>query len=62
MIYTDSAAEILSFDNEAPEHGEESMDNLLKVYYLKKHYPYISLFVQASPALCCASLITNSTE
>jgi len=35
MIYTDSAPEILSFVNVAPEHGEESMDNLLKVYYLK---------------------------
>ncbi|RLB97762.1 MAG: hypothetical protein DRH76_04195, partial [Deltaproteobacteria bacterium] len=27
---------------------------------LKKHHPDLSLFVQASPALCCPSLVTEA--
>jgi hypothetical protein len=30
------------------------------VYYIKKYYPDISLFVQTSPAFCCPSLITEA--
>ena len=36
------------------------MDNLLKIYYIKKHYPDVALFVQASPAFCCPALITEA--
>ena len=53
-------ADILARFNVVSEQTGESMDNLLKVHYLKKHYPDLSLFVQASPALCCASLITEA--
>jgi predicted CoA-substrate-specific enzyme activase len=42
------------------EHTGESLDNLLKVYYIKKHHPDVSLFVQASPAFCCPSLVTEA--
>ncbi len=36
------------------------MDNILKIYYIKKHYPNVALFVQTSPAFCCPSLITEA--
>ncbi|MEW6668794.1 MAG: acyl-CoA dehydratase activase [Thermodesulfobacteriota bacterium] len=38
----------------------QSMDNLLKVFYIKRHYPDVSLFVQTSPAFCCPSLVTEA--
>jgi len=42
------------------EHTGESLDNLLKVHYIKKHHPDVTLFVQASPAFCCPSLVTEA--
>ena len=42
------------------ENTGESMDNLLKIYYIKKHYPDVALFVQTSPAFCCPALITEA--
>jgi hypothetical protein len=42
------------------EHTGESMDNLLKVFYIKRHYPDVALFVQASPAFCCPALVTEA--
>jgi hypothetical protein len=36
------------------------MDNILKIFYIIKHYPDISLFVQTSPAFCCPSLVTEA--
>jgi hypothetical protein len=38
------------------------MDNILKIHYLKKYHPDVSLLIQASPALCCASLITEAMK
>jgi predicted CoA-substrate-specific enzyme activase len=62
--YDESPQTILSRFNVRFDHTGESMDNLLKTYYIRKHYPDISLFVQASPAFCCPSLVTEgmSTE
>lgn len=51
---------ILSGYNVRIEHTGESMDNLLKIYYIKRHYPDVSLFVQTSPAFCCPSLVTEA--
>ena len=34
--------------------------DFVKIYYLKKYHPDISLFVQTSPAFCCPSLITEA--
>jgi predicted CoA-substrate-specific enzyme activase len=59
-VYGDDPAEILAGFNVLPEHTGESMDNLLKIHYTMKHHPDVSLFVQASPAFCCASLITEA--
>ncbi|BDD89459.1 acyl-CoA dehydratase activase [Desulfofustis limnaeus] len=58
--FNDSPADILARFGVAIEHTGESMDNLLKVHYTKKFHPDVALFVQASPALCCASLITEA--
>lgn len=60
--YEDDPAEILSKYNIATENTGESMDNILKIHYIKKHHPDVSLLVQASPALCCASLITEAMK
>ena len=51
---------ILKEYNVRIEHTGESMDNLLKIFYIKKHYPDIALFVQTSPAFCCPSLVTEA--
>lgn len=42
------------------ENTGESLDNILKVFYIQKHHPEVSLFVQASPSFCCASLLTEA--
>jgi len=43
-----------------PRHGGESFDNLLKVQHLARAHPDIALFVQASPAFCCPSIVTEA--
>jgi len=58
--YDDPPQAILSQYNVRVEHTGEAMDNLLKVYYIKKHHPDVALFVQASPAFCCPGLITEA--
>jgi predicted CoA-substrate-specific enzyme activase len=58
--YDESAENILSEYNVRIEHTGESMDNLLKIFYIKRHYPDVSLFVQTSPAFCCPSLVTEA--
>lgn len=42
------------------EHSGESFDNILKIYRLLEEHPDIALFVQASPAFCCPSLVTEA--
>ena len=58
--YDESSSKILSLFNVRVENTGESMDNILKVYYLKKHHPDIALFVQTSPAFCCPSIVTEA--
>ena len=58
--YDESPEKILSEYDIRIENTGESMDNILKVYYIKKYYPDISFFVQTSPAFCCPSLITEA--
>ncbi len=60
QAYNESPQKILSQYNLRIEHTGESMDNILKVFYIKRHYPDVSLFVQTSPAFCCPSLITEA--
>jgi predicted nucleotide-binding protein (sugar kinase/HSP70/actin superfamily) len=58
--FTEPAEAILSQYDVRIENTGESMDNLLKIYYIKKHYPNVALFVQTSPAFCCPALITEA--
>jgi len=58
--YDESPERILSEYHVRIEHTGESMDNLLKIFYIKKHHPDVSLFVQTSPAFCCPSLVTEA--
>jgi len=43
-----------------PYHSGESYENILKIFYFMENYPEISLFVQANPAFCCPSLVTEA--
>jgi len=43
-----------------PQHAGESLDNLVKIAALVKHYPDIALFVQVNPAFCCAGIVTEA--
>jgi predicted nucleotide-binding protein (sugar kinase/HSP70/actin superfamily) len=58
--YDVSPQSILAEYNVRVEHTGEAMDNLLKVFYIAKHHPDVALFVQASPAFCCPSLVTEA--
>ncbi|NJD18203.1 MAG: CoA activase, partial [Gemmatimonadetes bacterium] len=58
--YDLSPQAVLSAYNVRLEHTGESMDNLLKIHYTLRHHPQVALFVQASPAFCCPSLITEA--
>jgi predicted CoA-substrate-specific enzyme activase len=60
LEYDESPEKILSEYNIRVENTGESMDNILKIFYIKKHYPDVSLFVQTSPAFCCPSLVTEA--
>jgi len=60
--YTDKPEDILAEYNISLENTGESMDNILKIHYIKKNYPDVALFVQTSPGLCCASLITEAMK
>ena len=59
-VYDTSPQAILSEYNVSVAHTGEAMDNLLKVFYIVKHHPDVALFVQASPAFCCPSLVTEA--
>jgi len=41
-------------------HEGESYENILKIMHILKVHPDVALFVQASPAFCCPSLITEA--
>jgi hypothetical protein len=42
------------------EHAGESFDNLIKVFHIWREHPDLRLFVQANPAFCCPSLVTEA--
>jgi predicted CoA-substrate-specific enzyme activase len=60
QAYDEPPQKILARYNLRIEHTGESMENILKVFYIKRYYPDVSLFVQTSPAFCCPSLITEA--
>jgi len=58
--YDEPAKDILARYHVRLENTGESLDNILKIHYIKKHYPDVALFVQASPAFCCPALVTEA--
>ncbi|RJQ42990.1 MAG: CoA activase [Nitrospiraceae bacterium] len=58
--YDESPERLLSEYSIRVENTGESMDNILKLFYIKKYYPDVALFVHTIPALCCASVITEA--
>ncbi len=38
----------------------ESLENILKIHNLIKHYPDLDLFIQTNPSYCCPSLVTEA--
>jgi predicted CoA-substrate-specific enzyme activase len=58
--FNENPEEILAPYGLRIEHTGESMDNILKVHYIKKYHPDVALFVQTSPAFCCPSLVTEA--
>jgi predicted CoA-substrate-specific enzyme activase len=60
--YDDNPETILETFHVNPDNTGESMENILKIHYLSKHYPDLSLFVQASPAFCCPSIVTEAMK
>ncbi|MDA8410957.1 MAG: hypothetical protein M0001_11240, partial [Treponema sp.] len=43
-----------------PDQEGESFDNILEIFRVLSDHPELSLFVQASPAFCCPSIITEA--
>jgi predicted CoA-substrate-specific enzyme activase len=58
--YDDPSDGILSRYGVILENSGESAENLLKTWYIKKHFPDVTLFVQLSPVFCCAGLVTEA--
>ena len=58
--FTDPVEDIIAPYRMIPEHSGETMDNVLKTYYIKKYYPDVALFIHASPAFCCPALVTEA--
>ncbi|MQY77058.1 MAG: hypothetical protein GH155_05440, partial [Spirochaeta sp.] len=49
FCYDDRGEDILKTFAIKVELSGESTENILKIYYLKKHFPDISLFIQTNP-------------
>lgn len=52
-------AELAEFGMRTEQSGE-SVENVLKIFHILRHHPNVALFVQASPAFCCPSLVTEA--
>jgi hypothetical protein len=59
-VRMDGEGEFLAGFGVRTEHAGESVDNLLKIHHLVREHPDLRLFVQASPAFCCPSLVTEA--
>ena len=46
--------------NISPYNSGESAENILRIFYFLENYSDIKLFVQANPAFCCPSLVTEA--
>jgi len=57
--HTNLAEDLKRFGMVLEQEGE-SYENALKILHLVARHPDLSLFVQASPAFCCPSLVTEA--
>jgi hypothetical protein len=55
-----TAAERLARFGVTTRHAGESLENILKLLRILEEDPGVRLFVQASPAFCCPSLVTEA--
>jgi predicted CoA-substrate-specific enzyme activase len=55
-----SSAELLERFGVTTQHTGETLDNILKLFHILESDPDLRLFVQASPAFCCPSLVTEA--
>ena len=53
-------AEAYDYFGLRPEMSGENLDNALKILRILDEYPDVALFVQAAPAFCCPSLVTEA--
>ncbi|MBI9075537.1 MAG: CoA activase [Desulfatibacillum sp.] len=42
------------------ENTGETMDNIVKAWYLKRQYPDLALIIHTTPAFCCPSMVTEA--
>ena len=54
------AETILARFNLSTRHTGETFDNLLNLFRILEEHPDLDLFVHASPAFCCPSLVTEA--
>ena len=59
-VFDDSIFDQLQRYNLSLDHDGETVQNLLKIFGLQKHYPDISLFIHVNPIFCCAGLVSES--
>jgi predicted nucleotide-binding protein (sugar kinase/HSP70/actin superfamily) len=59
-VTEDGTEEFLRAFGIRTEHEGESFENLLKIHHLVRAYRDLALFVQASPAFCCPSMVTEA--
>ncbi len=60
VVTENGSADFLRAFGLRDEHTGESFENLLKIFHLVRAHPGLALFVQASPAFCCPSLVTEA--
>jgi predicted CoA-substrate-specific enzyme activase len=57
---TQSPQELLALFDVTDRHTGESMDNILKIFHILENHADVHLFVQANPAFCCPSLVSEA--
>ncbi len=58
-LNSSGAAELEVYSITTEQEGE-TLENILKITHILREHPDITLLVQANPAFCCASLVTEA--
>ena len=43
----------------SPKHDGETVENVMKIYSLCRHYPDLAMFVHVNPIFCCPGLVSE---